>query len=779
MKSKLFPIILLSMLVLTGCHKDKMMDFSITARIEQPTNADGSKVYLDDERWVYWELGDQISIGSDICPCDGTSEYTARLVNVSTLGGVVQEDYGYFNGVFITTMGAGSSYFLGLHPMDSRNRIIGQGEDSKNFTSQIYLPDTQGYRNDYTFDLQVYPMVAWYGGVWDAAEHAFNLDFHALGGIVRLNLFNNSGQNKNLQSIEITSRDGKQLKGLFDVNDYKIEDPYLSPADNVAANQKVVLYCGDGGLTFGANNLYTFYLVLPALGGRGVTTDYQLEMKVKASDDSYIIKNFTVPVRRTGMTNMQAMGVTGWATGSGNGTGDPGLSGCGTADRPFKVYSIDDLLYLRDCYNANGAADPRYIDGQQITGETYISIMRSDIELTTGNWTVGIRNFKGHINSISATSNPGITNSGHNVPLFESIGEDGVVENITLKSAVTFNISNETGVSPFCASNAGTIRDCAVTSIPGNPKFTLSIFSPMAGICVTNTGTIEGCRCEGKMEVQSDRNFAGICLHNQSGGMITGCQAASLNVRATGKASGICYENATGATVKDSYYAANITSSTADWAGICYDNSGTVEHCYSSSTGNIYTTSNVGGIVGINRSAGKVDYCWAACQMRGDTVGGVVAKMIGGQVINSFNQNTAMITVTNATSIAGGLVAYMTAGSIDNSYINDMFLMGLNTSATLGGIVGKTSGGSIDNCYDYEDLHMFYGISSGTTAYINCHIVDGSQAGITHCGNAAADFNNLYTELQAVATAAATYYDWMQTTTGTPPILEPYTISKK
>ena len=188
---------------------------------------------------------------------------------------------------------------------------------------------------------------------------------------------------------------------------------------------------------------------------------------------------------------------------------------------------------------------------------------------------------------------------------------------VTGCSAVTFNITNETGVSPFCTSNAGTIRNCAVTSIPGNSNYNLSIFSPLAGICVTNTGTIDGCRCEGRMEVQSDKNFAGICLHNQSTGTISGCQAVSLSVRATGKASGICYENTASATVKDSYYAANITGSTAEWAGICYDNSGTVEHCYLSSTGNIYTTSNIGGIVGINRSGSTVDYCWVASQMRG------------------------------------------------------------------------------------------------------------------------------------------------------------------
>ena len=448
--------------------------------------------------------------------------------------------------------------------------------------------------------------------------------------------------------------------------------------------------------------------------------------------------------------------------------------------RPFKVYDINDLKYLRDCYNSV----ERTINGQPITSGTYIRIMRSDIVLTESNWTSGIRNFVGHLSSVSNTSHPGIVDSCYNVPLFESVAVGGDVDGINLKSAVTFNTTSATGLSPFCTENAGTLRNCVVTTIPDkSSKFNLSIFSPFAGLCVTNTGTIEGCRFEAKAEVQSGKTFAGICLHNQSGGIIKGCQIASATVRfatTASKAAGICYENASGGKVSDSYFAADITGSAVNWGGIVYDNSGTVEHCYLSSTGHIYTSGRVGGIVAVNRG-GKVDYCWLATQLSGIAVGGVVDSLKGGQIINCSNQGaSAMITATSADGVCGGLVGTMTGGSIDNSYVYDITLVRNIESTPLGGIVAKATAGTIRNCYAYESYHKFYGAATGVT-FTHCNLVGGSQTGITPRQPAA--FVAMQTDLntdqptgskswQGAANATVT-----PATAGTPPTLAPYTIS--
>lgn len=779
MRHRIFHILLgfVALVLMTGCRHDlELVPVVFTATLEQPTNDDGSKIYLDNERWIYWEVGDEISIAGD----NSSAAATGRLINASF-------DADRFNGVFTTTLEDAATYFLGLHPMDSRNVIAGHAGQA-DFTAKIYLPDTQtrrtDERGDLTFDKQIYPMVGWYG---DTGGDTANLDFHALAGIVRLNLFNLSGDQKTLKQIEITSEDNRQLKGLFNVNDYKIEDPYLTPLENTTVNQTVILYCGENGLPFSASYLHTFYLVLPALHGRGDTANYYLSMKVIATDNTYMIKKFRVPVRRTGLTNMQAMGITDWSDGSDasdNGAGTPGLSGCGTQSRPFKVYNINDLTYMRDCYNVGGGTGTRYINGQPITENTYITLMRSDIELTNENWEVGIKNFVGHFNTVSNMSNPGIIDHCHNAPLFESIGVNGEVDGITLKSAVTFS-THGTGVSPFCNTNNGTIRDCVITTIPGSADKNISMDAPFAGICVHNLGTIEGCRFQSKVELGNGENFAGICIENS--GTVKGCQLASvaLTLDASGTtAAGICYSNLTDGTVCDSYFAADVANSSIDWAGIVFENSGTVEHCYFSATGHIYTSEDAAGIV-MNNTAGKVNYCWVAGPMRGVNISGIVQNLSGGQVINCFNSHNAMITLTDANSVGGGLVGSMSGGSIENSYVYDITMMRLVMSAVMGGIVGSGTGGTINNCYDYESSHTVYGnVSSGVTIN-HSYIVAGSQSGVTSISAASATdatgTSGCLIDLLNDDTYGAPSIDgaklWQQTAAGTPPSLETYVIT--
>ena len=710
---------MVGLLLAVACEKEdegRTRSISFSATIEQlNSNSDDEKIVLRNEQWIYWEIGDQISIGSDIA-----SEATVGDLVNSSPGG----DFADFSGIFVSTLDYGSTKFLGLHPYNESNSIVGKGNTYPYFnTPTLVLANEQPLRNDTTFSRRIFPMVAWYGGNWDDNDPTpFNLDFHNLGAIVRIQLFNQTNQDATIESLTFTSRDSNRLSGPFKVDSFYTEDPHLTPTGS--ATNTVSITCGDG-LAFNSGAIKSFYLVLPALGGRGVTTRYSLQMDVMAKENGgsskHCVKNFHVDTRRTGFTYMRAIGITKWTDGISD---TVGLVGNGTQDRPFKIYSVADLQYLRDCYNGD-----RKINGQPITGNTYIKLMRSDLVLNRSNWTSGIQNFVGHFTSVTHQSHPGIVDSCYNYPLFQSIGAGGVVEGLSLKSAVTFNLTNPTGLSPFCFQNAGTIRNCVVTTIPGaSSKYNLSIFSPFAGICVTNTGTIEGCRFEGNAEVQSGKTFAGICLHNN--GILQGCQIASASVRfanTSSTAAGICYENQSDGMVRDSYFAADVTGSTVGWSGIVYDNSGTVQHCYLSSTGRIYTSKNVGGIVATNKTGGKVDYCWLEGPLRGKIVGGIVDSLAAGTVSNCFNQGSPVITLETTTGVGGGIAGRMTGGEIANSYVYDVVLVKLNSGAIVGGIVGKATGGSITNCYALEDYHLFYGTSSGTT-YTYCHLVDGAQA---------------------------------------------------
>ena len=61
---------MLLMLLFVGCEKEKenvrTKSFNFEATIEQLQSSDSTKVYFNNEQWIYWELGDQISIGSNM-----------------------------------------------------------------------------------------------------------------------------------------------------------------------------------------------------------------------------------------------------------------------------------------------------------------------------------------------------------------------------------------------------------------------------------------------------------------------------------------------------------------------------------------------------------------------------------------------------------------------------------------------------------------------------------------------------------------------------------------
>lgn len=710
-----FVLIVFSLFV--SCEKyvfqgEILSPVDFTASIEPLDNESQSKVRLVNEEWIYWEIGDSISIGSNTSTQDN---YTAILTLPS-----VGSDFEGFNGAFQASLPEGSKYFLGLHPENSSNVIRSTG--GTNFSATIILPDEQPLRNDITFAKQVFPMVAWYGGEWDDSHPVpFNLDFHSLAGIVRFQIFN-SGVAKTIRQITVTSLDGKQLKGAFTVNNYKTFDPYLTPANNTSANQKVVLTCGESGLPLGSDSLRSFYLVLPALGGMGVTTSYGLKFEIEATDGSVCTKTMTagIPVRRNGITYRNAIDVKDWSSASAT----VGLVGNGTESRPFKIYTIKDLQYLRKCY----ASIDRKINNQPITANTWIRIMRSDIVLTSENWTAGINRFEGHFTCVSAPSagNAGITNKT-NIPLFVDIKATGVVEGIDMRVTATAtdrHTATDTAFTPFCRINRGIIRNCDVTT--ANECAIYSTWKSVAGLCVNNFGTIEGCNCSATLR-STNAFVAGICLYNH--GTIRGCQISSpMTVIEGSRVGGICYQNInnSSAVIEDCYFDATVVGSASQWGGIVHTMSGgTLKHC--SNTGTVQSVESVAGIVH-TITAGTVNYCWSQAKLKGNMAGGIAVNVNGGRIINSFvNTNNAQVVLntSNENNSAGGFAATISGGSIENGFVNITHVQRINSTGITAGFVGKATGGTITNCYSYESAALFpvfYGTNT-STSYNSCYLV--------------------------------------------------------
>lgn len=842
--SKIIGLILGGTLAMAACTPDEVQkQFSFNATMEQLQNADsyGSKVQLVNEQWTYWEYGDSINIISNKSVGNGSGKlYTGWLVNGG--GG----DYSDYNGVFITTLtepeGEASQWFVGIHPARYDKHQVTYTSGNHGFSAKVWLDPVQHYRHDSSYARQLLPMIATYDGpAWGDGDgqspDPYRLDFHALAGLVRLQLVNATGSTVNIKKIELESLEPtgsgadtvskKALAGLFRVKNLYKFNAHLDYTGVTNPQYTLTLSTSDaadeGSLEFKVNDINSFYVVLPAFHGMDTTTVYHLQMRVYTTDDKVCTKNFTVQTRRNGITYMRAISISEFNTTTGTGT--PVLVGNGTSTRPFKIYTYADLLYLRNCYNEDtttGTPRTRKINGQPITKDTYIRIMRSDIVLTYDDtepdplktWGAGIKEFRGHL--AYATNAPGVTPGSvtHGItnrapyPLFQSITNEGVVSdlNVICDRDISIYSLPVTDYSPMCHTNGGKIISCRTVS-PSNLTDENRGFvgkpaggSCFAGICVNNTGEVTDCACAVVRSLSSSSNFAGICKQNN--GTISGCVASSpMSVRGAVEAGGICYENR--GTVKDCYCDIHYTTSDGTgqthWGGIVYlngeSNSYVIRNCYLSANAIIRSYGNVGGIVCDNK--GVVDYCHAESgSLRGAIVGGIASTVSNGELRNCFvNDEFMVISLYNkpaAAHSAGGLAGVLSGGYIRNCFalINHIDIAAADATGKTGSVVGVMSGGTIDNCYGLSTSSSnptFYGDkSSGTLTAGTCFLVGNSQPGVTeiyeedsHDG-ALNDLTEMLSALQTKqATLGANYATWTRGTYRAPYLNNPYSTTKK
>lgn len=775
-RTKLILFLVAAVTLVTGCNRHETSNFNFNARIEQVDNGE-TKTQLVGEKWIYWVEWDAISINSDQSGSSVPKEGT--LLNHGSA------NYPEFNGVFESELEWDSKYFCALYPYRSGNIISGVPDDKMFSEVKIDLPATQPYANDTSFDHDVMPMVAWYGGTSTGANATSpNLDFHSLGGIVRFHLFNLNGP-AHIDNITISSngRDNRQLKGLFNVVDYNTFDPHVEGLDNTVENRTITITMPSGGTTFNASSLLTFYLVLPATKGIDDSTVYHLTLTVNTVEGGHCSRDLTVPVRRNGITNMRALGIASWSS---NNT-EVGLSGVGTKARPYKIYNYNDLNLIRRAFNQ---ATPT-INNKVVTDTTWFSLMTSNIVLDQYNWgESSIRNFKGHLvyygTNTDSPDGPGITNNSK-LPLFETITENSSVEGLTVRCNT--DLWSTTSYSPLCITNNGSIIDCHVVSAGAN-GLTMGVSQDeggIAGICVTNsaTGEIRGCGCTAKMSSPGQR-VAGICLINY--GVIKECYAASpMEVTTALRASGICDSNANNLTsfIEDCYFAARITNTAVPWSGIASVNHGNIRHCYASETALIITSSSAAGIVGENIIGGNVDYCWSDASLRARYVAHIARKVSGGRLVNCFCNNAiSMITLIahNDEHYAGGFAATITGGEIENCFIHMSHTNLMDNTGTSGGFIGIANGGTVKNCYVYETYspsHLFYGAAgnNGTTTFQNCHLVSGTQTGFNSVNTNALE--SMQAMLNNNKPTDGKSWQGASNTTPTPPSLEPYTLPSK
>ena len=727
--------LLLAVAFFTACEEpETLSELSFSSTIEglvsSDTTSNGAKVYLQNEKWIYWEDGDVISINSNTGE-GSVLNYMAQLANINA--GFINDpdgDWQDFNGLFLSSLPEGSRYFLGLHPYNRYNVITPAGPTSSDFSEvQIVMPDVQPATSDISFARNVFPMVAWYGGEWRPEQPStpFNLDFHSLGGLVRIQFFTSGATASTIQSISFTEYTDQAISGNFRVRDYKTHYPYLEPVSGATTNTITMpvgrdVVAGDG--------VITCYLVLPATTPNNGYTRYHLSARVTyAGGVEEKLGDVTVSLRRNGITYIRALDVN---------NNSNGLVGNGTPERPYKIYTVRDMQYVLSAFGGPGAA---YINGREVTEQTVFHVMRNDIILKPSNWLAGIPGFKGRMIFKAQTSNKaGIVNiSG--VPIFESVSPQGIVEDIPVRAAGVDDGPNGAGqvynsdeiYSPLVHTNYGTIANCRVLNLDALGYDTLVSQEPpgmkmmkgaefpdqgvqsaqrhLAGICAINHGLIIGCNSEAYFATSAG-NVAGICYENY--GTIRNCAAATPMqvglVAGEKKVAGICHRNVAPLDkgIYDSYFTMNQTEGNDfHWSGIVSSNASTVEHCYTSATTYINTSGRFCGIAQDN--IGVINYCYFQGRVTAPSLAGIVGfnsyeGAMTGTVTNCYVLAAQMIFPGDADECTAGGIADTNMGTIHNCFLYAPRVLKPNVARSymVGAMAHEYLEGSVTNCYVFQ-----------------------------------------------------------------------------
>lgn len=673
MKKILYSLALVAIILgLHSCKKEPG-DIEVGADLEQPSVYQNGKCYLDGEHFIYWESDDKIAVSNDWK--DTVEPYTHASGTRET------KFYGRSEHVDKVDLEAPC---YAVYPNTSFVRT----DDVDNI--QISFPATMAYRNDYSFGKDAFPMVA-----YSTNPTTNGLGFHSVCGIARIQIFSTQVGTHNIDRIEFTEvgsahgSSNKQISGVFTVNEIKKSAPYLSATD--PSNNSIVISginqsIGAATISQAKSRLLTFYLPLPATKANATQnlTTYILRMNVVSGSNQFS-KDFKVDIRRNCITMLQAIDIDHWSP-CDHGQANVHLVGCGTKERPFQIYTFNELCEVRDAFKNNGK-----INDQEITKDTYFRLQRTDIRLLTeeaananditrdangvrhygtpdhsqmntcGAWTEGIPNFKGHFTC--ASNNPtqfGIDNRSHK-PLFQSISAEGVVDSVTVRGGFMVTGTPIGDFSPFCLVNNGKMSNCV-------NQANITCNNNVAGVCFTNNGTITGCRNEGQLK--SSLNVAGICMVNSANKVVNRCVGLATGILEGEQVGGLVHTNS--GTVQSSYANYNNLSAKGDIGCIVYMNNsnGIVKNCYVSGSFATINPYSVGGIC--HTSAGSVTDCYnAMSSIKGSSyVGGIIAIMNGGSIQNCYLDGSTggTLTTNNYSTRAGGFVGYMTAGEILNGY---------------------------------------------------------------------------------------------------------------
>ncbi len=382
--------------------------------------------------------------------------------------------------------------------------------------------------------------------------------------------------------------------------------------------------------------------------------------------------------------------------------------GDGSAERPYQINSVDDLLQL----------------GSTTTDYDKCFVMTADIDLAdagTVNKAV-LASFTGKFNGNGKTISNLTISGPEEVGFFGKIGSGGEVFSLTLENV------NVTGsyccVGGLCGINYGAIDDCRVTgSVTGYS-------TEVGGLCGWNGRTISNCDTE--VVVTGGEGSGGLCGKNHQG-TITGCYSASTVNSYNAFAGGLCGLNESGASISRCYSAGEVNSQNLGhgYGGLVGKNeSSTIIDSYSTCC--VSGSGGIGGLCGY--SFGIIRNCYATGSVSGDNnIGGLCGQSDG--IVSNCYATGGVSGVYNI----GGLCGYgyvdvencfwdVNTSSIGNAGDSNYGATGLTTAAMQSrdtfvdagwDLIGETANGT-DDIWQMEGYPVF--VPCGPTEAFEVHI---------------------------------------------------------
>lgn len=344
----------------------------------------------------------------------------------------------------------------------------------------------------------------------------------------------------------------------------------------------------------------------------------------------------------------------------------------GTSDNPYLIYTVQDLLKIRDSINSGN-----------LKYSTNAYKLMADLDFSNEHYWTPIGpsetvSFKGIFDGNGKViRNINIGTSNTTVSMGYA-GFFGYLNGGNVKSlGIQWNKLNASGITGGIAGqiiNGSKIDNCYSTGGFFNNSYCGGI------VGMVTDGEINNCYFTGSITKNTDGSFtnSGGIAGNISDGKINNCYSTS---------------NITG------YYSGGIVGNASNII--------TMSDCYSSGDVSGY---NSGGVIGKIIKGATITNCHSSGNITsfaglGPSVGGIVGFAEDVQINNCYS--TGNINGDGSGSNCGGILGFARSGSLINCYANG----NIKSDGYAGGIAGNMKG-NIYNCYAIGDVSVFREVSS-------------------------------------------------------------------